>query len=137
MTLAAQFRERLRGRRSISMLLVLGGFWIIGSRLWGAAPREISLVYELGPEHRALTEARVGYRRDGEEVQSARFTYPEGAPPAVRHQVSLPPGNYEIVADLIRGREGRSFVRPLEVPAEGVVHVRFFEAAPRTNGAVP
>ncbi len=117
--------SRLRGR--LLPLLAVVAVVVAGSRLSKAVPREVSLRYDLGPDHALLTEARIGYRRDGEEVQAVRFTYDEGAPEIVSHHVSLSPGRYEVVADLLGQGPSRSFERTLDVPADGTVRLRLYE----------
>ncbi len=131
MGLAATIAERLGAKRSrLLPLLTVGAVLLIASRLSGAVPREVSLRYDLGPEHGTVTEARIGYHRDGEEIQTVRFAYARGAPSVLAHRVSLSPGRYEVVADVLGSGTSRSVVRSLVVPAEGVVRMRLFDASP-------
>jgi hypothetical protein len=119
------FREK---RRRLLPLLVVVAVLVMGSRLAGAVPREVSMRYELAPRYGTLEEARIGYRLDGEEVKAVRFAYAEGAPSVVHHEVTLSPGHYEIVADVVHEGVASRFIRTLEVPADGVVRVRLDEA---------
>jgi hypothetical protein len=130
MSLIAKLADAFRTkRRRLAPLVLLAAVAAIGGRMAGAVPREVHVRYDLGPEHGALHEAQVGYRFEGDEVQTVRFIYAQGAPRSIDHHVSLSPGRYEIVADL-RGEDGaRHVTRTLEVPADGVVRVELFDHA--------
>jgi hypothetical protein len=133
MGLAARLFEK---RHRVAPFVVAAAVVVIGSRLSGTVPRDVDVRYELGPDHHALTEARIGYRRDGEEIQTVRFGYRDGAPSAFDHRVTLAPGEYEVVAD-VRGERGtRRIARSFEVPADGIVRLRLFESSD-VEGAAP
>lgn len=123
------WRLFVRHRRRVAPLVILVGLAVVGSTVFDAAPRETEIRYDLGPDHERVVEARIVYVKDGEEVKGARFTWPDGAPPSLRHTVELPAGRYEIRADLIEPGRQRRIVRALRVPADGLVRVDLFEQA--------
>jgi hypothetical protein len=116
-------------REKLAPLVAVAGIALVASQLVGSVPREVHLRYDLGPDHAALEEVRVGYLEAGEELTTARFDYARGAPAAIDHRVTLSPGRYEVVVDL-RGDGALTGhgVRTFEVPADGIVRVRLFEA---------
>ncbi len=109
--------------------MVLVGLAVVGTTLFEAAPRETEIRYDLGPDHGRVVEVRLSYRHDGEEVKGARFTWPDGAPPSLRHEVELVPGRYEVRAELVAPGEQRTIERALRVPSEGVVRIDLFDEA--------
>ena len=118
------FRD-LWGRRRLVAPIVLGAaVLVVGSQIAGAMTHDTDVDFDLGTDHADVTEARVGYVLDGEEMHGAVLTWAAGAPEHVRHQVSLPGGRYDVEIEL-RGAAGtiRWEHRAMTVPADA--RVRF------------
>jgi hypothetical protein len=112
--------------RGVAVIAIL----VIGGQLLSVLPREVQLRYALGPDHRAVRRARIIYFHEGEEMHGLERRYALGAPPRIDHTVDLPPGRYEVRAEL-EGEAGlqRQLERSFEVPAEGVVRIDLFDQA--------
>jgi len=76
------------------VVLILGAVGV-GALLFGAAPREVTLVYGLPPEA-APSSLAVEIRRGDEVLRRAEIGVPGGAH-EVRHPVRLPDGEYRVV----------------------------------------
>ncbi|HEY6105946.1 MAG TPA: hypothetical protein VIV59_08185 [Anaeromyxobacteraceae bacterium] len=76
------------------VVLILGAIGV-GALLFGAAPREVTLVYGL-PAGEAPGHLAVDIRRGGDLVRHAEIRVPGGAR-EVRHPVRLPDGEYRVV----------------------------------------
>jgi hypothetical protein len=112
-------------RRSLSRVVALLGGVVVVLALFPHVPRKVDVEFELGPTHQEIVEVRVAYLQDGEELHGVSFSFPGGAPGQLRHSVTLPPGDFEVHAEL-RPNRGLSSetVRKLHAPAEGVVKIR-------------
>ena len=117
------------GRKGLSRIVLIVAVLVVGGQLFEALPREVTVRYTLGPDHRSVTEARIGYELEGEELKGVRFRYAKGAPAVVDHVVELPPGRYRVVANLRGPGLSRSTSRVLTVPADGIVRIDLFEGA--------
>lgn len=118
----------LKYRKRFAPLVLLGSVWVVGGQVFDALPRETEIRYRLGPDHRVLTEARIAYKRDRQEVKVVVFRYDDGAPSVQFHHVELTPGQYVIEADLMGPSVHRRIERQLGIPAEGQVRIDLFEA---------
>ncbi|MFI5306801.1 MAG: hypothetical protein ACHQ53_05590 [Polyangiales bacterium] len=113
-----------RQRRRLARLCLVLGVFVVARSLLPRWPRQTDLAFELGPDHAEIVALRIVYLDHGEALRGVSFDFPAGAPPTVRHRLSLPPGELELQAEL-RGRGGRAerYVRSLHTPAQGVVHI--------------
>jgi hypothetical protein len=84
--------------RQAARLLALVGAVAIGAFLLRAAPRDVTLVYDLSavPAARTVDGLAVEIRRGGERVRSAVLRVPPGET-QVLHRVRLPDGTYDVV----------------------------------------
>ncbi len=101
--------------RAVAILGAVAVAWL----LFGRAPRDVTLVYDLSavPDARGL---EVEVVRGGEVLRHAEFRLAGRAGP-IEHEVKLPDGDY-----LLRGRidvpgGGRPFEKPLEVHESGTI----------------
>jgi hypothetical protein len=118
-------------RHRLSRLTLLLGVVVVGLVLLPHIPRTVDVEFELGPSHREIVEVRVAYVKDGEELHGVSFTFPDGAPGAVRHSVSLPPGEFEVHTELRPSHgQSRGSVEKLHAPADGPVRIRLEPDAP-------
>lgn len=124
-------------RRRVARLVAVAGIAVVGVYLLQSFPREVSIRFALGPDHEVVTQARIAYldEESGEAIKGVRLEYPEGAPKTFRHQVDLPPGRYDVRAELRGPSLSRSITRSLEVPADGLVHMDLFDQAYARAGA--
>ena len=123
----------LQQRKRLSPLILVLAAVVIGSVIIDALPREVSIRYELGPDHALVTDARIVYLIDGEEVKGVRFHYDRGAPEQVPHQVELSPGRYVVQVSLRGPGLQRDLRRSLTVPADGVVRIALYDEAYAIN----
>jgi hypothetical protein len=94
-------------------LVGLAGAALVGWLLFRAAPRDVTLVYDVGQvEGAGSLEVRI--RRGAEILRAAEFRLPDGGG-QVRHTVQLPDGHYRIAYRLVpeRARPGDG-QRPVE-----------------------
>ena len=118
-------------RHRLSRLTLLLGVVVVGLVLLPHIPRTVDVEFELGPSHREIVEVRVAYVKDGEELHGVSFNFPDGAPGAVRHSVSLPPGDFEVHTELRPSHgQSRGSVEKLHAPADGPVRIRLEPDAP-------
>lgn len=105
--------------RSAARLVLLAGAVGLGLFLFRAAPREVTLVYEVrDPAARAL---EVAVERDGRPLRRAELRLPDARPAQVSHRVRLQEGEY-VLRIGIRGDGGtRQLERPLRVDESGTV----------------
>lgn len=116
-------------RKLIARLVLVAAVLVIGGQLFGAVPREVEIRYDLGPDHRSISEARIAYLMDGEEVKGVEFRYVYGAPAVVTHRLELAPGRYAVHA-VLRGEDvERQIERTFEVPTEGLIRIELFDEA--------
>jgi hypothetical protein len=114
-------------------LLLLLGFAAIGLFFLRAAPRSVTLVYDLGEavDVRAL-EVEV---RGGEgALRRTEFRFPGGAPRQVVQEVKLPDGSYQVVVR-VSGTNGpvRRRVLPIVVSEGGPIVLAIRDPAPRAD----
>ncbi len=122
----------LSERRRFSRWLLLLGLAAAVLLLLRHVPRHTEVEVALGDQHIQIVEVRVAYVQQDEEMYGARLFFPEGAPRIVRHEVSLPPGRYQVRLELRRSDGGSHNVsRTLQTPTEGPVRIR---AAPPKAG---
>jgi hypothetical protein len=87
-------------RRRIATLVAVIGVAFVGSRLAQVWPRDVEVVYEVGPEVRELD---VDYVQGDEAVASVRFARATPERPVFRHMLRLQPGKYRIQITLYAG----------------------------------
>jgi len=111
-------------RRRLARLVLAAGVVFAALKLWPNWPRELEVEYQLGAEHSEIVEFRVAYLQGSQELQGVRFSFPEGAPDAVHHRLTLPAGTFVLRCEL-RDRAGtaRSVTRRLNTPIEGAVRI--------------
>ena len=104
--------------------MLAAGVVFAALKLWPNWPRELEVEYQLGAEHSEIVEFRVAYLQGSQELQGVRFSFPEGAPDAVRHRLTLPAGTFVLHCEL-RDRAGtaRAVTRRLHTPTEGAVRI--------------
>ena len=81
--------------KALARVVLLLGAVGVGALLFGASPREVTLVYGLPPGE-APARLEVDIRRGGDLVRRAEVRVPGGAR-EVRHPVRLPDGEYRVV----------------------------------------
>lgn len=108
------------------MVVAVVGVLLVGSQLADAWPRDIDVVYEVGP---GVRELDVDYLQRGEAVSSVRFTRSVPKAPVFRHVARLQPGEYQIHITLY-GQDGEAseHTRRLAVPTPGVMRVDLKDA---------
>jgi hypothetical protein len=130
-------------RRRLARLVLASGIVFAALKLWPNWPREVEVEYELGTEHSEIVEFRVAYLQGSQALQGVRFNFPEGAPHAVHHRLTLPPGTFVLRCEL-RDRAGtaRLVTRRLQTPIDGAIRIFLDEPdapsasrAPRAAGA--
>ena len=105
----------LRYKAKLAFLVLIAGLLLIGREIGSAYPRDVDIVFELGPSHRR------------HEVLDVRYLLDEGLDETIDATVSLSPGRYTISA---RFDEDAPVERRLDVPAEGRVHITLYERGP-------
>jgi hypothetical protein len=120
----------LEQRRKVAPAVLLIGAVVVGTQLFDEVPRDVELNYALGPDHDEIVGLTLSYEQSGEEVSVADFSWPNGAPPRLHHEVELAPGTYRVRAEL-RDREHRmrSVEKRFDVPADGIVNLDLFTRA--------
>jgi hypothetical protein len=93
----------------------------VGSRLANVWPRDVEVVYEVGPGTGGLD---IDYLQGGEAAASVRFTRSPAKVPIFRHVVRLQPGEYQIHITRY-GLDGSAEeqTRRIAVPAPSVTRV--------------
>jgi len=111
----------LSTRRRFATVVAVIGVAFVGSRLARVWPRDVELVYEVGP---GIGELDIDYLQGGEAVASVRFTRSAPKTPSFRHVVRLQPGEYQIHITLY-GLDGSATeqTRGIAVPTPGVTRV--------------
>ena len=114
-------------------LLLLLGFAAIGLYFLRAAPRSVTLVYDLGgaADIRAL-EVEV---RGGEgALRRAEYRFPGGAPRQVAHEMKLPDGSYQVEVR-VSGASGpvRRSLLPVVISEGGPVVLAIGDPGPRAD----
>ena len=118
-----------RGRLAIIIAVV--GVAFVGTRLAKVWPRNVELVYEVGP---TVDELDVDYLLGGDAVASVRFQRPAQKPPVFHHVVRLQPGEYQIHITLYgQGAPAIDEVRGLSVPATGITRFDLKDATVRSE----
>jgi hypothetical protein len=111
-------------RRRIARLVLAAGVVFAALELWPDWPRELEVEYQLGAEHSEIVELRIAYLQGSQELQGVSFSFPDGAPNAVRHRVTLPAGTFVLRCELRdRAGEARAVTRHLHTPSEGAVRI--------------
>lgn len=119
-------------RRRLARLLALGGVLTVALLVVPKIPRPVEVELQLPPGQAPLVEVRVAYLEDGgEELHSARLSFPKGAPSRVHHSAKVPAGEIEVHAKALYA-DGRalSSVAHVHAPAEGTVVIRLDEGVP-------
>jgi hypothetical protein len=116
----------LSSRRRIATLVAVIGLAFVGSRLAQVWPRDVEVVYEVGPEIGGLD---VDYLRGGEAVASVRFGQTDAKAPFFRHMLRLQPGEYQIHITLYE-QDGSAIERAgqLAVPSDGITRLDLRDA---------
>ena len=122
--LRALLQRVVEHRRGLARLLLVAGVLVTVKQLAPIWPRQAELELDLGARHREVTELRLSYLQDGQELKGVSLRYAGGAPSLVRHSVSLPSGEVELLCEL-HGPGGATTThsQPLHVPTEGVLRV--------------
>lgn len=110
-------------RQRIARVILVAAVCFGATRVWPAVPQTTDLRIELGPQHLEIMELRVELSRDGEAVQGASFRFPQGAPEAVRHELMLPKGRYDVEVRCRRSTGTTAIERVIELPADGPVRL--------------
>lgn len=113
----------LRYKAKVAFLVLIAGLLLIGREIGSAYPRDVDIVFELGPTHSSHEVLNVRYVFEGEEVRGATYRG-EGLDETIDASVSLSPGRYTVSAEF---NDGTTIERALDVPAEGRVHISLFE----------
>lgn len=107
--------------RQAARLFFLAGAVAVALFLVRAAPRDVTLVYEVaGSGARAL---EVDIEKAGVAVRRAEFRVPDGAPAQVSHLVRLPDGDYLLRITVTSGGAARRLERPITVTESGTIVV--------------
>jgi hypothetical protein len=100
-------------------LLFLAGAVAIGLFLVRAAPRDVTLVYEVrSAEARAL---EVDIEKAGVAVRRAEFRVPSGPSAQVSHRVRLTDGEYLLRLTVTAGGAAQRLDRPITVSESGTI----------------
>lgn len=113
-------------RRRVAAIVALIGILFVGSRLARAWPREVTIVYEVGP---AVTELHLDYLQQNAAVSSARLQPSRPNSGVFRHTVRLQPGDYRVHITLYGGGAAAQAVRGLSVPSVGLTRIDLKEAS--------
>jgi hypothetical protein len=130
------FLRLLEKRAKVAPLVLVIGALVVGANLFDEVPRDVELNYLLGPDHDEIVGLGLSYAQGQEHFANAEFSWPEGAPPRLHHEVELPPGRYRVRAELRdRSDRTRTIERRFEVPADGIVTVDLVTRAYASLGA--
>ncbi len=110
-------------RRRAAPLVLVAGVLFVGHAIVSATPTDASFVLELEAPAE-VTQVRFRAVEAGELVSASDFAYRGDAPARLRHSISLAPGDYTLVVDVVRAGDGRSFERNVRVPTEGATVLR-------------
>lgn len=113
----------LRYKAKVAFLVLIAGLLLIGREIESAYPRDVDIVFELGPTYAHHEVLDVRYLLEGEEVRGATYRG-ESLEETIDASVSLSPGRYSISAQF---NDGTAIERTLDVPTEGRVHISLFE----------
>jgi hypothetical protein len=105
--------------RAFARVIAMLGAVAIGAFLCRAAPRDVTLVYDLSALPGA-TGVEVEIRRDGELVRRAELSVAAGAS-QVRHAVRLPDGRYDLVLHVATAAGTVRVTRAVDVSEEGTI----------------
>jgi hypothetical protein len=122
--LRALLQRLVEHRRGLARILLVAGALVVVEQMAPIWPRQAELELDLGARHGEVTELRLSYLQDGEELKGVSLHYEGGAPSRVHHSVSLPSGEVELLCEL-RGPGGASTVHShsWRMPTEGVLRV--------------
>ena len=116
-------------RRRLATLVLVVFIAVVVIEIAGVVPREMRIAVPMGAEHAQVTEARIDYWQDDENVHSVTLRWAHGAPAIVRHDLSLSPGEYEVSVRLRESDGGeRRFTGRVVAPADGVVRLALEES---------
>ncbi len=107
--------------KQAARLLFLGGALAIGLFLLRAAPRDVTLVYDVGSSGARALE--VAIEKAGVEVRRAELRVAPGAPPQVSHRVRLTDGEYVLRLTVTDARGSLRVERPITVSESGTIVV--------------
>lgn len=110
-------------RRRAAPLVLVAGVLFVGRAIMAASPSDVPFILELESPSE-VTQVRLRAIEANELVSAAEWSYRNDAPARLRHSVSLAPGDYTFVVDVVRAARGRSFERRVHVPSEGAVVLR-------------
>lgn len=114
----------LRYKAKLAFLVLIAGLLLIGREISSAYPRDVDIVFDLGPSHQRQEVLEIRYLLDGDEVRGATYRGENGLDETIDASVSLSPGRYTISA---RFDDGTLVERALHVPAEGRVRITLYE----------
>ena len=107
--------------KQAARLLFLAGAVAIGLFLVRAAPRDVTLVYDVsGSGSRAL---EVDIEKAGVAVRRAEFRVADGARAQVSHRVRLTDGDYLLRITVTSGGVSRRLEKPITVTESGTIVV--------------
>jgi len=114
-------------------LLLLLGFAAIGLFFLRAAPRSVTLVYDLG-EAADVRALEVEVRGGEGALRRAAYRFPGGAPRQVVQEVKLPDGSYQVEVR-VSGASGpvRRSVLPIVISEGGPIVLAIGDPAPRAD----
>jgi hypothetical protein len=114
-------------------LLLLLGFAAIGLFFLRAAPRSVTLVYDLG-EGADVRALEVEVRGGEGALRRAEYRFPGGAPRQVVQEVKLPDGSYQVEVRVsgVNGPVQRR-VLPIVVSEGGPIVLAIRDPAPRAD----
>lgn len=105
--------------KNLARLVLLGGGVAVGLFLFRASPRDVTLVYDVSGRPEA-TSLEVQIRRAGEVVRRAEFRLAPAAQ-AVRHEVRLPDGEYELSLRIGTPSGDATLARRIDVRESGTI----------------
>ncbi len=105
--------------RAIARIVAIVGAVAIGAFLCRAAPREVTLVYDVSALPGA-TGLDVEIRRGGDLLRRAELGIPAGSA-QVRHPVRLPEGRYDLVLHVVAPGGTVRVERSVDVTEEGTI----------------
>lgn len=115
-------------RRFAPAVLVLG---LLGALklTYDATPREQAVQLHLTDDLRANVDGvKLTYLEDGEPVFGSEQRFYQGAPPILRSEPALAPGQYQLEIELSQRSGGVQHVRrDVTVPVDGALRIRLGE----------